>query len=287
MRAGRRENRSRTGPAAPKRRPGRFPLAGGVLRACGAITSCLAATPQLPGLSWLHTRDPAGPDPKNAPGRSSGRAGAARNQRRSTSSSVLTDLHGVTSRDITGSHLHRRGAQPQGAGPARPRRGPPQDSASWRRPWTGRGSSSPPITAPCWPRRWRGSTGCRPTSTTCRRPPSRRLACRTRNSGSRPSPCPGRQRRAAQDAVAETGADTARFRTGPHLPLPGAWPRPRKTTQSGKRKGRAKAKKGNRYPGAPSHGEHRGGGGPHPDPRSVPRHRRLARETRRGQGMRR
>ena len=59
---------------------------------------------------------------------------------------------------------------------------------------------------------------------------------------------PGWGRRAAQDAVAETGVDMGRFRTGPHL---SSWAgRAPQDHQSGKRKGRAKAKKGNRYLGA-------------------------------------
>ena len=59
---------------------------------------------------------------------------------------------------------------------------------------------------------------------------------------------PGWGRRAAQDAVAETGVDMSRFRTGPHLVSWGG--RAPQDHQSGKRKGRAKAKKGNRYLGA-------------------------------------
>jgi hypothetical protein len=55
---------------------------------------------------------------------------------------------------------------------------------------------------------------------------------------------PGWQRRAAQDAVAETGVDMTRFRTGAHLV---SWAgRAPHDHQSGKRKGRATAKKGNR-----------------------------------------
>jgi transposase len=56
---------------------------------------------------------------------------------------------------------------------------------------------------------------------------------------------PGWGRRSAQDAVAETGVDMTRFRTGGHL---SSWAG--KTPldhQSGKRTGRAKSKKGNRY----------------------------------------
>jgi hypothetical protein len=56
---------------------------------------------------------------------------------------------------------------------------------------------------------------------------------------------PGWGRRAAQDAVAETGADMNRFGTGAHL---ASWAgRAPLDHQSGTRKGRARASKGNRY----------------------------------------
>jgi len=56
---------------------------------------------------------------------------------------------------------------------------------------------------------------------------------------------PGWGRRAAQDAVAETGVDMTRFRTGGHL---SSWSgKTPLDNQSGKRNGRAKSKKGNRY----------------------------------------
>ena len=58
---------------------------------------------------------------------------------------------------------------------------------------------------------------------------------------------PGWARRAAQDAVAETGVDMTRFRTGGHL---SSWAgRSPLDNQSGKRNGRSKSKKGNRYLG--------------------------------------
>jgi transposase len=58
---------------------------------------------------------------------------------------------------------------------------------------------------------------------------------------------PGWGRRAAKDAVAETGVDMTRFATGGHLV---SWAgRAPLDHQSGKRKGQARHKKGNRYLG--------------------------------------
>ena len=84
---------------------------------------------------------------------------------------------------------------------------------------------------------------------------------------------PGWGRRAAQDAIAETGVDMSRFRTGPHLV---SWAgRAPLDHQSGKRAGRSKAKKGNRYLGAIT-GETAVAAG-RTQTREGARHRRLAR----------
>ncbi|HEY2016265.1 MAG TPA: transposase, partial [Bryobacteraceae bacterium] len=84
---------------------------------------------------------------------------------------------------------------------------------------------------------------------------------------------PGWARRAAQDAIAETGAGMSRFRTGAHL---ASWAgRAPLDHQSGKRKGRSTAKKGNRYPGAVT-GETAVAAG-RTQTREGARHQRLAR----------
>ncbi len=84
---------------------------------------------------------------------------------------------------------------------------------------------------------------------------------------------PGWSRRAAQDAVAETGAGMTRFRTGGHL---SSWAgRTPLDNQSGTRTRRAQSKKGNRYLAAIT-GETAIAAGK-TQTREGARHRRLAR----------
>ena len=91
---------------------------------------------------------------------------------------------------------------------------------------------------------------------------------------------PGWGRRAAQDVLAETGADMSRFRTAGHLASwAGRIPLDR---QSGNRTGRARHKHGNRYIGAVT-GETSAAAGK-TQTREGARYRRLTRKQRQGQG---
>ena len=109
-------------PGRPKRDPGDSRW----LAACferGAVTSCFVATPEF-RLIRLHTRYRR--DLTEERTREKQRAEKLLESAAIKLSSVVTDLHGVTGRDIM-DHLIAGRAQPQGAGPAGPRPRPPQD----------------------------------------------------------------------------------------------------------------------------------------------------------------
>ena len=81
-------------------------------------------------------------------------------------SSVITDLHGVTGRDIM-DHLIAGNATPR-YWPSWPAPGPAARSPRWSTPWRAR-SSSPPSTPPCSRPCWSASTASPPRSASCPR----------------------------------------------------------------------------------------------------------------------
>ena len=139
-------------------RPKRDPADSRWLAACferGAITSCFVATPEF-RIIRLHTRYRR--DLTEERTREKQRAEKLLESAAIKISSVLTDLHGVTGRDIM-DHLIAGERNPQGAGPAGPRRRPPQDQPagggrgrrgvlhrrSWRPAGQGAGADRPAV----------------------------------------------------------------------------------------------------------------------------------------------
>ena len=161
--AGVRAGRRQTGqePARPPQAgPGRFAVAGGVLRARRGhgLFRSHAGVPDHPAAHPL----PAGPDRGADPGE------AARGEAAGISGDQDLQRPDRPARgDRPGHHgpPDRRRARPQGAGPAGPRRGAAQDQPAGRSAG-GRGVLHRRRTPPCWPRCWRASTGCPPTSRT-------------------------------------------------------------------------------------------------------------------------
>ena len=154
-------------------------------------------------------------------------------------SSVITDLHGVTGRDIM-DHLIAGERNPKVLAQLAPRRGPPQDSqleeALEGAEFFTAGHAA---LLPCW--------SARPGDRRHRRLSEviEQLLAPYEEQLHQAESMPGWRRRSAQDAMAETGVDMSRFPTGAHLVSWGG--RAPQDHQSGTRKGRARAKKGNRY----------------------------------------
>ena len=205
-------------------RPKRDPADSRWLAACferGAITSCFVATPEF-RIIRLHPRYRR--DLTEERTREKQRAEKLLESAAIKISSVLTDLHGVTGRDITGRLI---------AGERNPKVLAQLARAAARRKIRQleeavEGAEFFTAEHAALLAKVLARTGGLAADIEDLTEVIERLLPRTRNSWPRPRPVPGWRRRAVRDAVAETGVDMTRFRTGPHLV---SWPAaPRKTT---------------------------------------------------------
>ncbi len=250
-------------------RPQRDPADSRWLAACferGAITSCFAVTPEF-RIIRLHTRYRR--DLTEERTREKQRAEKLLESAAIKVSSVVTDLHGVTGRDIM-DHLIAGERNPKvlaqlARAAARRKISQLEEAVEGAEFFTAEHAA---LLAKVLARIDRLSADIEDLSAVIERllaPYEEQLA--------QAESMPGWARRAAQDAIAETGVDMSRFPSGAHL---SSWAgRAPQDHQSGKRKGRAKAKKGNRYLGAVT-GETAVAAG-RTQTREGARHRRLAR----------
>jgi transposase len=225
-------------------RPKRDPADSKWLAACferGAVTSCFVATPQFRVIR-LHTRYRR--DLTDERTREKNRAEKLLESAAIKLSSVVTDLHGVTGRDIM-EHLIAGERDPKVLAQlarARARRKIAQleealEGAEFFTP-----EHAALLKVMLERIDWVNEEIDRLTEVI------ERLLAPYEEQLQQAESMPGWARRAAQDTLAETGPDMSRFRTGGHL---ASWAgRTPQDHQSGKRAGRAKAKKGNRYLGA-------------------------------------
>ena len=250
-------------------RPKRDPADSRWLAACferGAITPCFVATPEF-RIIRLHTRYRR--DLTEERTREKQRAEKLLESAAIKISAVLTDLHGVTGRDIM-DHLIAGERNPKvlaqlARAAARRKISQLEEAVEGAEFFTGEHAA---LLAKVLARIDRLSADIDDLSQVIER-----LLAPYEEQLQQAESMPGWGRRAAQDAVAETGVDMTRFRTGPHLV---SWAgRAPQDHQSGKRKGRAKTKKGNRYLGAIT-GETAVAAG-RTQTREGARHRRLAR----------
>ncbi len=225
-------------------RPQRDPADSRWLAACferGAITSCFAVTPEF-RIIRLHTRYRR--DLTEERTREKQRAEKLLESAAIKISAVLTDLHGVTGRDIM-DHLIAGQRDPEvlaqlARAAARRKIRQLEEAVEGAEFFTAEHAA---LLAKVLARIDRLAAGIEDLSGVIER-----LLAPYEEQLQQAGSMPGWGRRAAQDAVAETGVDMTRFRTGPHL---ASWAgRAPQDHQSGKSKGRAKAKKGNRYLGA-------------------------------------
>src|SRR5262245_1686473 len=222
-------------------RPKRDPADSRWLAACferGAVTSCFVATEEF-RLIRLHTRYRR--DLTDERTREKNRAEKLLESAAIKLSSVLSDLHGVTGRDIMG-HLIAGQRDPKALAQlartrARRKIGELEaalDGAEFFTP------AHAALLAAMLARIDRVSAEIARLTEVIEAlltPYEEQLA--------QAESMPGWGRRAAQDAVAETGVDMTRFPPGPHL---ASWAgRTPLDNQSGKRQGKSRSKKGNRY----------------------------------------
>ena len=224
-------------------RPKRDPADSRWLAACferGAITSCFVATPEF-RIIRLHTRYRR--DLIEERSREKQRAEKLLESAAIKLSSVVTDLHGVTGRDIM-DHLIAGERNPKVLAQLARRRARRKIS-QLEEALEGAEFFTPEhavLLAKILARIDRLTADIDDLTEVIERllaPYEEQLA--------QAESMPGWGRRAAQDAVAETGVDMTRFRTGGHLVSWGG--RAPQDHQSGTRAGRAKTKKGNRYLG--------------------------------------
>ena len=224
-------------------RPKRDPSDSRWLAACferGAVTSCFVATPEF-RIIRLHTRDRR--DLTEERTREKQRAEKLLESAAIKLSSVVTDLHGVTGRDIM-DHLIAGERNPKTLAQlarARARRKISEleealEGAEFFTP------EHAALLAAMLGRIDQVNTEIARLSEVIER-----LLAPFEEQLQQAESMPGWGRRAAQDAIAETGIDMTRFRTGGHL---ASWAgRTPLDNQSGTRNGRSKSKKGNRYLG--------------------------------------
>jgi transposase len=222
-------------------RPKRDPADSRWLAACferGAVTGCFVATPEF-RLIRLHTRYRR--DLTEERTREKNRAEKLLESAALKLSSVVTDLHGVTGRDIM-DHLIAGERNPKALAQlarARARRKISQleEALEGAEFFTAEHAA---LLAAMLARIDRVNAEIGELTAVIER-----LLAPYEEQLQQAESMPGWGRRSAQDAVAETGVDMTRFRTGPHL---ASWAgRTPLDHQSGKRKGRSKSKKGNRY----------------------------------------
>ncbi len=222
-------------------RPKRDPSDSRWLAACferGAVTSCFVATPEFRVIR-LHTRYRR--DLTEERGREKQRAEKLLESAAIKLSSVVTDLHGVTGRDIM-DHLIAGERNPKTLAQlarARARR----KIAELEEALEGAeffADEHAALLKTMLERINRVNAEIDELTAVIER-----LLAPYEEQLEQAESMPGWGRRSAQDAVAETGVDMTRFRTGGHL---SSWAgKTPLDNQSGKRTGRAKSKKGNRY----------------------------------------